>query len=126
MSARLHWFKFNRGDYMRRTAGWPPAARLAFLELSFAQWDDGSLPVDESDVRSLVPGLSNAEWRDAWPRLDRLFAIAGDCRIDPEIDALREATLRAKKSRSEMASRAARARWKDRVGVDPDGGKGDA
>lgn len=127
MSTRLPWFKFNRGDYMRYTAGWPPLARLAYLELLFAQWDDGLLPASSDDLRLLVPGVKDADWLKIWPRLDKAFPEVDGGRMNPELDSLRAATVRTNKTRSVVAQNAANKRWGQRAAPDPEQkGKNDA
>jgi uncharacterized protein YdaU (DUF1376 family) len=116
----LKWFPFNRGDYLRAVSGWPPMARLAYLELLAAQWDHGKLPPRREDVRVLVAGVTAKQWARVWPLVAREFPVNGDSRQNPALESLRERQTATRKSRSKAASAAARARWQARTGVEPD------
>ena len=107
MSSSLPWMKFNRGDYLRVTVGWPPLARIAYVELTLAQWDREVLPIESDELHALVPGIDAGNWSLIWPLLDHEFPVVGEHRLNDRIDRLRASTERTHASRRAAAQKAA-------------------
>jgi uncharacterized protein YdaU (DUF1376 family) len=114
----LPWFKFHVGDYLRTTRGWPPVARLCYVELLAAQWDRGALPVNPSELRALILKLNASSWAACWPLIETAFPIDGDARRNQAFKRMRDKQLSAHASRRNVAKKAALERWRERTGVD--------
>lgn len=103
--------RLHRGDYLRVTLGWPPIARLIYLELLGAQWDNGALPADPERMRSIVPGITDADWSAAWPRVESHFPVDGEVRRNPDLAADRQRTKQMIDSRRRGGRMTATKRW---------------
>jgi uncharacterized protein YdaU (DUF1376 family) len=72
----MPWFP---GAFSGATRGWPLIATGAYRALLDCQWDLGSLPVSEKELR-LLAGATAREWRIAWPYLEQKFPVDADDR----------------------------------------------
>lgn len=107
----LPWMKLHRGDYLRVTNGWPPIARLAYLELLGCQWDRGELPIDPARLRALVPGISDDDWSEAWTLIEPMLPIDGEARRNANIAHERKRTIEMREARRRGAAKTNRKRW---------------
>lgn len=99
--AKMPWYP---RDFASSTRGWPLAARGAYRELLDAQWDMGSLPLDPQQLRAIA-AATPAEWRSAWPLIERKFPLCDDdCRRNPRLEVHR---AKAEKLRRQHQSGAA-------------------
>jgi len=106
--ARLPWYP---RDFRSATLGWPLAARAVYRELLDAQWDLGSLPADERDLRGIV-NCAPAEWKTAWRYVAPKFQPDHNGRLkNRRLEEHRQEALRIHKNRKKSAQKAARSRW---------------
>jgi uncharacterized protein YdaU (DUF1376 family) len=108
------WMRWYPRDFASSTRGWPLIARAVYRELLDAAWDlGGALPVDEAALRDIARA-SPAEWRIAWPLVERKFPIVDGGRRNARLEQHREVAMREYLGRSEGAKAANRKRWGDR------------
>ena len=69
--AKMPWYP---RDFASSTRGWPLVARGAYRELLDAQWDMGDLS-ESSKALCAIAGATPAEWRIAWPLIERKFPL---------------------------------------------------
>lgn len=107
MSGGINWVKWCPRDFQASTRGWPFEARGVYRELLDAQFDLGSLPEEESELRTIV-GCSQAHWNKAWIYVESKFPLWGGRRLNP----------RMKEEREDSESRHAEAVENGRKGAD--------
>jgi prophage regulatory protein len=75
--------------FLGATRGWPLVARAVYRELLEAQWDLGSLPDNQDELRRIV-GCSPEEWATGWQYCKRKFKPGRDgCLRNPRLEAIR-------------------------------------
>jgi hypothetical protein len=67
----LPWFP---AAFAGSTRGWPLIAKGGYRELLDANWDQGSLPIDPEELRTLI-GTTKREWKVIWSRCEEKFPI---------------------------------------------------
>jgi len=106
--AKMPWYP---RDFASATRGWPLAARGAYRELLDAQWDLGSLPGDPNELRAIAVATP-AEWRAAWPFLERKLHLGDDGRRrNPRLEIHRRKAINQFNSQSEGGRTGNRNRW---------------
>jgi uncharacterized protein YdaU (DUF1376 family) len=108
---RLPWYPSYPADTARVVLGWPLLARLAYRELIDHEWATGELPVDAERVRTLVVGITKAQWRTVWPLIDAAFPVAGNVRMNLELELLRKHQTRKHVELSAAGKLGASKRW---------------
>lgn len=73
----LHMMPWFPGDFLASTRGWPLISRAIYRELLDAQWGQGALPPEPSDLRQIV-GATPTEWRAGWSRVEPKFPVSAD------------------------------------------------
>jgi hypothetical protein len=106
---------------LRVTYGWPPIARLCYLELLSVQWDRGELPLEVEALHMLCPGVSAGEWGVAWSHIAKQFPVDDDGknRRNYQLEMTRGESLRVAAVRSRAGKAAASARWNGRAPKEP-------
>jgi prophage regulatory protein len=66
--------------FLGATRGWPCCARLLYRELLEAQWDMGSLPDSEPELRKIA-GVDEGCWSRGWVYVKRKFRPGRDGRL---------------------------------------------
>jgi uncharacterized protein YdaU (DUF1376 family) len=104
----MPWFP---RDFMSSTRGWPLIAKAVYRELLDAQWDMGSLPGSQTDLKG-ISGASDSEWEIAWPKIETKFPIQEDgSRKNFRLEEHRIKSQQLSKVRSEAAKKGNEARW---------------
>lgn len=85
----LPWFP---GDFMRSTRGWSVTARGVYRELLDAQWDNGFLPADLTELRELIHATTD-EWAQGWVKCGPKFPVMQGVRINKRLESHREKAL---------------------------------
>lgn len=70
----MPWFPES---FIASTRGWTLVERAVYRELLDAQWIQGVLPSDESELIRLC-GASRTEWKKAWPVVKKKFTETAD------------------------------------------------
>jgi uncharacterized protein YdaU (DUF1376 family) len=87
--------------------------RGLYRELLDHQWNDGSLPNDEEALQRLGNATAQ-EWKRAWPKVRQRFVERDDGRLwNPKLERVRREQMKKAVDRSDQASLAAQARWKE-------------
>jgi len=101
---------------MSSTRGWPLVARGAYRELLDAQWDMGTLPIDQEELRALA-GATEAEWAIAWPRIESKFPLNCQGRKNARLESHRDKAVQLYEKRALGARTANALRDAERSGV---------
>lgn len=124
-TSRLPFLPWFPDRFLSTHRGWSVTARGVFRELFDCQWEMGGLPIDPADLQKLI-GATNAEWRHAWPRVEREFPINPDGlrrNAGLEQDRARSLDLRERNRAGALKTNAKR--WGSRVIAFPNGGRND-
>ncbi|MDA8348390.1 MAG: hypothetical protein M0038_06255 [Pseudomonadota bacterium] len=70
----MPWFP---RDFLAATRGWPLISRAIYRELLDAQWEQGGLSAEPTELRILI-GATPAEWRIGWPQVAPKFPKDAD------------------------------------------------
>ena len=108
------WFWIDR--WMGSSAfGLPIAVRGLYREMLTQAWLRGArLPNDHDQIRRFI-GVTKAEWRASWPRVERFWRVEGESIVnDTQIEIYQEAVRRLTVN-GRRAQAGAQARWKDSV-----------
>jgi uncharacterized protein YdaU (DUF1376 family) len=106
--AKMPWYP---RDFASATRGWPLVARAAYRELLDAQWDMGSLPDSEAEMRTIA-SATPAEWRVSWRYIERKFPLATEGRRrNARLESHRRKALLALTNRQAGADLTNRKRW---------------
>lgn len=101
-------------DFLSSTRTWPFVARAIYRELLDLQWDAGSLPADQKALR-LIVGCTAAQWREAWPLIERKLPVCKDSqRRNPKLESHRAESLDRHEKNRDRARKAAAASWRAR------------
>lgn len=87
--ARMPWYP---RDFASSTREWSVTARGVYRELLDAQWDGGDLPAEEHELRMMIRA-TQAEWRKAWPVVERKFPVVNGRRRNARLDEHRGKAL---------------------------------
>lgn len=107
----LFWYRWIPGDYLRVTRGWPPIARLVYRDLLDAQWDLGELPAGPERLHELVNGLTDDDWRTAWPIVEPHFPREGAGRQNFGLEVQRAEIQQMIEARRKGAEATNEKRW---------------
>lgn len=107
----LYYYKWAPGDFLRISRAWPPIARLAYRELLDAQWDLGALPDDPGQLRELVPGITDRDWKIAWRSIEVHFPAAAGGRQNPGLEVQRAEITKGRKRQQTGAAITNHKRW---------------
>jgi len=105
------WFWIDR--WVGSSAfGLPQEARGVYREMLTQAWRRGAqLPNDHDAIRRYT-GTTLAEWRRAWPVIEKFWRVVGDVLVnDTQLEIYKE-TQRRQAVNVERAHIAAQARWK--------------
>jgi uncharacterized protein YdaU (DUF1376 family) len=108
--ARLPWFP---RDFASSTRGWSLLERGLYRELLDASWDLGSLPTDETQLKRIT-GVTDAEWRKAWPLVRSKFRECGSELVNDRLEEHRAEALAFHLAKSRAGKAGARATWERR------------
>ena len=106
--AKMPWYP---RDFASATRGWPLVARGAYRELLDAQWDMGSLPDSETEMRTIA-SATPAEWRICWQYIERKFPLVVEGqRRNARLESHRRIALQALANRQAGAATTNNKRW---------------
>lgn len=95
----MPWFP---RDFLASTRGWSLISRAIYRELLDAQWEQGGLSADPSELRDLV-GATPVEWRAGWPRVAPKFAVGTDGLLrNARLEEHRQKAIRIALKRAEV------------------------
>jgi len=77
MPSPNHYFQFRHRDWLSSSTvrRMSLAERGAYIELLSYQWEDGFIPDDIEELSRMI-GVSLADFRKLWPRLEQSFPLA--------------------------------------------------
>jgi len=77
MPSPNHYFQFRHRDWISSSTvrRMSLAERGAYIELLSYQWEDGFIPDDIEELSRMI-GVSLADFRKLWPRLEQSFPLA--------------------------------------------------
>ena len=85
--------------------GLPQEARGVYREMLTQAWRRGArLPNDHEQIRRLT-GTTKAEWRRAWPQIERYWTVDGECLIN-DTQVLVYADAKARQARAQARAQA--------------------
>jgi hypothetical protein len=106
--AKMPWYP---RDFASATRGWPLVARGAYRELLDAQWDMGSLPDSEFEMRTIA-SATPVEWRVSWQYIERKFPVVAEGRRrNARLENHRRKALQALVNRQAGAATTNSNRW---------------
>jgi uncharacterized protein YdaU (DUF1376 family) len=110
---------FYPRDFRSSTLGWPLVARGIYLELLFAQWDNGgtnvgTLPEDEEALR-MIAGATPTEWKAAWRFAEPKFPKVPGGRRNARLEAHRKSAVEEFTKRRKGAMKTNAKRWGHQV-----------
>ncbi len=112
MSDVYSWYPWFTGDW--QSSGTARAMSLEerglYRELLDQQWNLGSLPIDEAQLRRLA-GASEKEWKRSWPAVREKFVRRGERWVNERMEQIRVEQMARAARRSAHASHAAHARF---------------
>lgn len=110
------WYAWYARDFQSATRGWSVTARGGYRELLDAQWDQGGVPVEPDEMRTLI-GATRAEWKEIWPRVEPKFPVESDGkRRNQRLERERKRGDRVSSVRSELGRLGAQRRWQQKDG----------
>lgn len=112
MSAANHWMPLYVGDYLSDTAHLNTAQHGAYLLLLMHQWRTGSVPSDETQ-QARIARCGVKEWRRLAPDVLAMFEPSeGGNLINNRLERERQRSLTISQKRHDVATNAAKKRWK--------------
>jgi uncharacterized protein YdaU (DUF1376 family) len=112
VSDRFYWYPWYVGEWM--SSGTARAMTLEqrglFRELLDHQWNEGSLPADETQLQRLASATPE-EFSRSWPIVKQRFTPRKGRLCNGRLEEIRKDQLTKSRKQSAAAKKAAKARW---------------
>lgn len=97
----MPWFP---RDFLAATRGWRMVEVGVYRSLLDAQWDLGSLPIDETALRKVISS-DVKEFKKGWKKCADKFPIHGPCRLNMKLEKHRQEAIRLRDLRADGAAK---------------------